>query len=483
MTIMSCTNMKKTQFNIAFPIKIVDLDPHKMEDIYSMTINTQLNSSLLRYLSDGEIESSIAKSWSVSEDGLTYIIKLDQKKFSNGDPIEAKDVIKSLKRIFIKEASIAVDLGSIKGVSKYIISKNPNDIEITEVAPDEIKILLDKPNAALLKQLATPDAAILKLNDHYEINSEQISSGKYKLIQKTAEGLTLEFWNPDNHTSNRPPSIIKILLLEKDIRADLALNDKIDLVNLDSSIEKDIKDLKKNKWKETLGSLSQENILIFNPRDVALIWRKYFFEKFATDKLLDKLAFNNKAPAYGYVPTTLQGSVNTPFQSPPPLVNESDLTPFTLVISYMQFSGINEISVYLKENWNHPKLKIETKELKVNEFMEKLLTRKMQSYVITKGLDYPDAMANLAYFKSDLKENFFLIDDKDIDQKILECSASSSKKDGCFKEIQKKIYEKQIVLPLYYGSNKSVFYSKNVKVFPSHPLGLQFMTLDQVEMK
>ena len=318
MTIMSCTNMKKTQFNIAFPIKIVDLDPHKMEDIYSMTINTQLNSSLLRYLSDGEIESSIAKSWSVSEDGLTYIIKLDQKKFSNGDPIEAKDVIKSLKRIFIKEASIAVDLGSIKGVSKYIISKNPNDIEITEVAPDEIKILLDKPNAALLKQLATPDAAILKLNDHYEINSEQISSGKYKLIQKTAEGLTLEFWNPDNHTSNRPPSIIKILLLEKDIRADLALNDKIDLVNLDSSIEKDIKDLKKNKWKETLGSLSQENFLIFNPRDVPLIWRKYFFEKFATDKLLDKLAFNNKAPAYGYVPTTLQGSVNTPFQSPPP---------------------------------------------------------------------------------------------------------------------------------------------------------------------
>ena len=87
MTIMSCTNMKKTQFNIAFPIKIVDLDPHKMEDIYSMTINTQLNSSLLRYLSDGEIESSIAKSWSVSEDGLTYIIKLDQKKFSKGDPI------------------------------------------------------------------------------------------------------------------------------------------------------------------------------------------------------------------------------------------------------------------------------------------------------------------------------------------------------------------------------------------------------------
>jgi ABC-type transport system substrate-binding protein len=483
MSVMSCAKMNNTEFVTAFPIKTLNLDPHRMEDIFSMSVNTQINASLLRYLGDGEIESSIAKSWSVSPDGLTYLIKLDQKKFSNGEQILAQDVVRSLKRLFIKEASIGVDLATIKGVFQYRVSKNPDDIAITELEKDLVKIILDQPNPVLLKQLATPDTAILKLDDNYEINKSNITSGKYKVISYSESELKLELWNTDQLTSSNPPKYLKYLLSETDKRIELAQAGKIDFISMDNSKGQEIEFLIKNGWKETLGGLTQENFLVFSPKSIPLIWRQYFFQNFSTDDFVKTLDFKNKAPAYGYIPTTLQGSVKAPFLVSFPKVKNEDLPPLKLEISHMGFAGIDYVINFLKKSWNHPKLSIELKKHSVNDFMASVDERKYPTYIITKGLDYPDAMANISYFKSDLKENFFLIADKNVDKKILECSMATDKKNSCFNDIQKMIYDHNIVLPLFYGINKTEYYSDKVKSFPPHPLGLQFMSFDQIEMK
>lgn len=47
-----------------------------------------------------DIKPSLAKSWEVTEDGLTYVIHLDENaKFANGDPVNADAVIYSFNRI------------------------------------------------------------------------------------------------------------------------------------------------------------------------------------------------------------------------------------------------------------------------------------------------------------------------------------------------------------------------------------------------
>lgn len=482
-SIMSCAKMNNVEFVMAYPIKALNLDPHNMEDVFSMAVNTQIHASLLRYLGDGEIEASIAKSWTVSPDGLVYLLKLDEKKFSSGYPITAKDVVMSLKRIFIKEASIAVDLSTIKGVDKFKLSKNPADIEIIEVEKDLVKIVLEQPNPVLLKQLATPDTAILKLDDNYEINKFNVSSGKYKVVSNTESELKLAFWNPDHLSSANPPQFLKFLLSETDNRILYALEGKVDFVSMDNSKKIELETLIKNGWKETLGGLTQENFLVFSPNIIPLSWRQYFFQNFSTDEFVKTLDFKNKAPAYGYIPTTLQGSVKTPFPVNSKKVKAEELPPLTLEISHMGFTGIDDVVSYLQKSWNHPKLKIELKKYPVAEFMASVEERKYSTYIITKGLDYPDAMANISYFKSDLKENFFQIADKNVDQKIIECSKATDKKNSCFMEIQKMIFDQNIVLPLFFGINKNEYYSQKIKSFPSHPLGLQFVSFDQIEMK
>lgn len=481
MCILSCSKMNQSKMTLAFPVKKIEIDPHRMEDIYSMTVNTQIHSSLLRYLGDGQIEPSIAKSWTISNDGLIYTFQIDASKtFSNGKLIQVIDVVKSLKRIFITEAAIGGDLASIKGVSRYRISKNPTDIEIFQKDNDKIIIVLEKRNSILLKQLATPDTAILNLDENYKIKQADITSGKYKILKHNEERIELELRETDLFTSKKPAINISFLLAAGNSLPAMALNGTLDMISL-SSKAKELEMLKQKNWFEVLSGMSQENFLILNPEKVPLEWRRYFFTHFSTDDLVKNLKFNNKSPAYGYVPTLLQGSIKSQI-----LIKNSnpiELGVLSMDITYMDFNGVEEIINYLKSCWSHPKLKLNFIKLGVDEYLKAIFTKKLQSSIMTKGLDYPDAMANLSYFKSDLKENFFLIEDVAIDEKIAECSVSMNKDDNCFVEVQEMIFNKKIVLPLYFGSDKLELWSERVNFVPSHPLGLQFLSFDQIEMK
>ncbi len=45
--------------NIAFPTKHIQMDPQKMEDMYSMTVVNQLYAKLFKYTPDGQIRSDL----------------------------------------------------------------------------------------------------------------------------------------------------------------------------------------------------------------------------------------------------------------------------------------------------------------------------------------------------------------------------------------------------------------------------------------
>jgi peptide/nickel transport system substrate-binding protein len=87
----------------------------------------------------------LAKSWTVSKDGLRYSFKLrDDVTFSSGNPMTAADVVYGLERVLAKEGCQAYvmtlgDAGSVKSV-------------VAE-GPDAVRITLSKPNPIFLGQL------------------------------------------------------------------------------------------------------------------------------------------------------------------------------------------------------------------------------------------------------------------------------------------------------------------------------------------
>ena len=65
-----------------------------------VTYGTKKNDQGYEMADTSDIQPSLAKSWEASDDGLTYVIHLDENaKFANGDPVTADAVIYSFNRI------------------------------------------------------------------------------------------------------------------------------------------------------------------------------------------------------------------------------------------------------------------------------------------------------------------------------------------------------------------------------------------------
>lgn len=65
-----------------------------------VTYGTTKNKDGFDLANTADVKSSLAKSWTQTDDGLEYTIKLDEKaKFANGDPVNADSVIYSFNRI------------------------------------------------------------------------------------------------------------------------------------------------------------------------------------------------------------------------------------------------------------------------------------------------------------------------------------------------------------------------------------------------
>ena len=76
------------------------MDPAIASDFLSSNAYTNIYDTLIFPNQDGSLKPWLAKSWEISDDGLTYIFELRQGvKFHNGDELTAEDVVFSLQRM------------------------------------------------------------------------------------------------------------------------------------------------------------------------------------------------------------------------------------------------------------------------------------------------------------------------------------------------------------------------------------------------
>ncbi|MBS1270910.1 MAG: Heme-binding protein A [Candidatus Marinimicrobia bacterium] len=140
------------------------LDPALSTDFGTGQICALLFDNLVRFGKETDLQPGIAKSWDISEDGLTYTFQLHEGfRFSNGTEITSSVVKQSIERVLNPETrSLRTWLFTpVQGARAYIDGEASEVSGIQADNPYQVVITLKEPFAPFLGFLAMPAAAIV----------------------------------------------------------------------------------------------------------------------------------------------------------------------------------------------------------------------------------------------------------------------------------------------------------------------------------
>lgn len=130
--------------------------------------------------SSNTVIPSLATSWTTSSDGRTYVFRLRHGvTFSNGDALDADDVVWSIRQLIGKQyvdASLLKNFSSIEAVDAHTV-----------------KIVLTKPYADLLWVLAGRPGLVFDKDADYDARTSAVGSGPYTVSSfRSGTSITLK---------------------------------------------------------------------------------------------------------------------------------------------------------------------------------------------------------------------------------------------------------------------------------------------------
>ena len=471
------------------PVKLI-LDPHKMEDAYSMAVVGQIFRGLLRYSPKGDVLPDLAESWEESKDHLRYRFKLKAAKFSDGTPITAKNVQISFARMFHLGASMGADLDYIQGTKAFRTSKNLSQLGIRVISDQVVEFELSHPSALFLKHLAVVDSSILPVHDFKDeltLTAKGAYSGPYRVIDiPDAEHLVVEKWRKDALDSLRPPARVVYWTTDKVPEA-LALAGETDTLDHDRLTTLSVKDgLLKQGWIATPTEVTGETFLVLHPDMIPLDTRRYLYSKINPNELLKTLGQTPYRPAFGVIPSWIPGELTENEAKPIRAAAAGAVSPSgKIALDYEMGNPLEEkIADFLKNVWQTDRFKVELSGLTKSEKLKRLFGGTSPVCLGRKGLDYPDAFSVLGYFRSGYDSNYFHVNDAKIDEELGMASALLDKKqrEAKYREVQISVLKQFTVIPLFFGSEASGLWSPKVKEVPAHPMGYHTLPVESIEM-
>ncbi|MEG3174834.1 ABC transporter substrate-binding protein [Sphingomonas sp. RB3P16] len=160
---------------------------------------------LVRFDASGQIEPGIAERWSVIDQGTSYIFRLRESEWTDGERVTAADVVRILRR--------QIAAGSRNPLRPYLSAID----EIVEMTPEVIEIRLKRPRPDLLKLFAQPELAIFRLRP-------PAGSGPFRITAQRRRQVTLRpafdpARSPDDDVAEPPAAATVRLIGERAARA------------------------------------------------------------------------------------------------------------------------------------------------------------------------------------------------------------------------------------------------------------------------
>ncbi|MCX7566569.1 ABC transporter substrate-binding protein [Sulfitobacter sp. F26169L] len=195
--LMAGTASAKDDLTIAIQLEPPHLDPTSAAaGAIDSVLYSNVLEGLTRFDSSGAVIPGLAKSWEISDDGLTYTFTLNEGvTFHDGTTMDAEDVKFSLDRIG------AEDSANAQKALYAAIS------EVNVVDPTTVEIKLSEPNGNMLFNLAWGDAVIVAPESIEGIKQNPVGTGAFK-FESWTQGDKIEltrnedYWGtPANLTS------------------------------------------------------------------------------------------------------------------------------------------------------------------------------------------------------------------------------------------------------------------------------------------
>jgi ABC-type transport system substrate-binding protein len=216
------------------------LDPAFISDAADVQLLLQLYAGLTRLDEEGEAYPSLAESWTVSDDGLTYVFRLREGlRFSDGSGLTADDVRRSWLRVLDPATrSTAPDVLSVIAGAPQRLAGGPED-EVAVRAPDErtLEVRLRHPAAHFPAIAATPTAFVVPrgadASADWQRVGEFVGSGPY--VAHHTEGDTLFLHANEQYVAGPPPIPVVEWLTDLDGDVPSAFADEaVDLAGIGS---------------------------------------------------------------------------------------------------------------------------------------------------------------------------------------------------------------------------------------------------------
>jgi oligopeptide transport system substrate-binding protein len=167
------------------------LDPHRSEETSAAQIIRDLFEGLTTEDVRGNLEPGVAESWTVSEDGKTYVFALRaDARWSNGDPVTADDFVAGMRRtvdpktastyaqiLFPIVNAAAVTGGQMPPEALGVAALDPLTLRIDLTAPTPYFAQLMSHSAAY----PLHRASFAALGDQFARPGNLISNGAYRL--------------------------------------------------------------------------------------------------------------------------------------------------------------------------------------------------------------------------------------------------------------------------------------------------------------
>jgi len=187
-------------YRVPLEFKPRTLDPALATDIYSVTIIQQIFDGLVQFDKDLNIVPAIAKSWRVSQDGLTYTFYLREGvRFHHGREVTAEDWVYSFTRIINPETKspAASFLEQILGFKDFQARKNDHVNGLSAKGKYIFEIKLSEPYSPFLSVLGMNKFKVLPKEEIDKAGSRfgmtPLGTGPFRFVSmKEGEEIVLE---------------------------------------------------------------------------------------------------------------------------------------------------------------------------------------------------------------------------------------------------------------------------------------------------
>ncbi len=397
------------------------LDAHRARSLQSAQVLRDLGEGLVGYTPGGDIAPGAAESWTISEDGLTYVFSLQpDARWSNGEAVTANHFVYGFERL------VDPDTGAF-------YAQLLSDVEDVEASDDQTLVIkLERPMPFLLGLLTHPatfprhPAVLEEHGDGFARAGTLLSNGPY-VLTGWIPGSLLTLSRNEHYWQNEATAIneVRYHVLTQEV-TELARYRAGEIDITDSVPPESFKQVQEELGSQLrvapkLGVYYYGYNLTRPPFKDSPELRQALSMAIDRDVLVEKVTGRGETPAYSWVPSGVYNYSPTTFSYAPLTQDERKLIakrlykeagysedePLQLELRYNTSDTQKRVALAIQAMW-HDVLGVEV--TLINEEFQVLLAN-MRDGEITQAFrsswmgDYNDAHTFLSILQSDNAAN------------------------------------------------------------------------------